>query len=85
MGIIFLIVGIIAGWNISDRLHPENWGMKILYSLAPTLFVFLITLILSATNMGGYAAGQLLAPFLISCIAYGLVALFKIKIKNKND
>lgn len=90
MGIIAILIGIVFGWNLSEWIHPSNWGTKILYSICPIIFTVLLALFIGIgicrDPMAQYKIGGISAIVLFGCIAYAIVALFKIKIvKDENS
>lgn len=89
MGIIFIIIGGIIGYQVGSRMTTTNWGMKILHALWPAVAIFLFMMLISAASKDPWAAYNAVAtitPGLMAAIVYALFILFMMKIvKDKED
>lgn len=88
MGIIFVIIGGIVGYQVGSRMTTNNWGMKILHAFWPGVALFLLTLMLCACAKdpwASYNVASFMTPALIGTISYALFILFMMKIVKDGD
>lgn len=88
MGIIFVIIGGIIGYQVGSRMTTHNWGMKILHALWPGVAIFLFTLMICACATDpwvSYNIAAAMTPVLIGAISYALFILFMMKIVKDGE
>jgi len=84
MGIIFLIIGGILGYYLSEKVVAKNWLVKLAWAIgAPLAVLLLVLLVLGLVIGNSYEVGGYAAFVFIMAVPYAIFVLAKMKRKNK--
>lgn len=84
MGIIYLLIGGVIGYLVTEKVTVKNWGMKLCHAfLIPLVINIVVTLLLVLITGNSYLAGAMTFPVVIASIAYFVMVLVKMKIHKE--